>query len=59
MAKKEKWLEKVVVEERPPAKPLFTVRLDTDIINWLRTHENYNALVGAILRAYMNAHKEK
>lgn len=57
MKKKEKWMEKVEIKTRPLPKELFTLRLDKDIISWLRTHENYNALIGGVLRAYMNAHK--
>lgn len=40
----------------PEGKTLVTIRLDSDIVNWLKSHgRGYQTRINAILRTYMNA----
>jgi uncharacterized protein (DUF4415 family) len=41
----------------PPAKRQLTIRLDADVLDWLKGQGGgYQTRINAILRAYMNAH---
>jgi uncharacterized protein (DUF4415 family) len=39
----------------PRSKKTVTMRLDADLLDWLRTSRGYQTRVNAILRAYMDA----
>ena len=39
----------------PTRKAVVTMRLDTDLLEWLRRQRGYQTRINAILRAYMNA----
>jgi uncharacterized protein (DUF4415 family) len=40
----------------PQRKPTITIRLDANVLAWLKTQEKgYQTRINAILRAYMNA----
>lgn len=39
----------------PRPKKTVTMRLDADLLDWLRTSRGYQTRINAILRAYMNA----
>jgi uncharacterized protein (DUF4415 family) len=40
----------------PPAKQQLTIRLDTDVVNWLKTHgRGYQTRINCILRAAMDS----
>ena len=39
----------------PRRKEIVTMRLDADLLGWLRRERGYQTRVNAILRAYMNA----
>jgi uncharacterized protein (DUF4415 family) len=39
----------------PTAKQTITIRLDADLLEWLRTQKGYQTRVNAVLRAYMDA----
>ena len=42
----------------PPAKKQLTVRLDADVLEWLRGQgKGYQTRINAILRAYYEAHR--
>lgn len=41
----------------PRAKQTVTIRLDADILDWLRQHKGYQTRINAVLRTYMEAHK--
>lgn len=41
----------------PPGKKQVTVRLDSDVLTWLKSQgRGYQTLINAILRAYYEAH---
>lgn len=39
----------------PAAKQTITIRLDADILEWLRAQKGYQTRINAVLRAYRNA----
>jgi uncharacterized protein (DUF4415 family) len=39
----------------PAVKQTITIRLDADILEWLRTQKGYQTRINAVLRTYMNA----
>ena len=39
----------------PKAKQTTTIRLDADILEWLRQQKGYQTRINAVLRAYMEA----
>ena len=41
-----------------PRKSQLTLRLDQDVLEWFR-QQGYQTQINALLRAYMNAHKQK
>jgi uncharacterized protein (DUF4415 family) len=41
----------------PLPKQTVTIRLDADLLGWLRQQEGYQTRINAILRTYMEAHK--
>ena len=41
----------------PKPKQLVTLRLDADLLAWLRQENGYQTRINAILRAYMDAKK--
>ena len=42
----------------PQRKPVVTIRLDADVLAWLKEQgKGYQTRINAILRAYMKAHK--
>ncbi|MDH3605283.1 MAG: BrnA antitoxin family protein [Candidatus Tectomicrobia bacterium] len=44
----------------PPSKQQLTIRLDTDILKWLKGQgRGYQTRINAILRAYYEAHKHE
>ncbi|HRZ06781.1 MAG TPA: BrnA antitoxin family protein [Candidatus Competibacteraceae bacterium] len=49
------WKEAQVVFPKP--KQLVTLRLDADLLAWLRQENGYQTRINAILRAYMDAKK--
>jgi len=40
----------------PAAKQTITIRLDADLLQWLRRQKGYQTRINAVLRTYMNAH---
>ncbi|MDE2758594.1 MAG: BrnA antitoxin family protein [Acidobacteriota bacterium] len=43
----------------PPGKKQLTVRLDADVLQWLKDQgKGYHSRINAILRAYYEAHKD-
>jgi uncharacterized protein (DUF4415 family) len=43
----------------PEGKTLITIRLDSDVLKWLKAHgPGYQTRINAILKAYMSAAKE-
>ena len=40
----------------PARKEVVTMRLDADLLEWLRRQRGYQTRINAVLRAYMNAH---
>jgi uncharacterized protein (DUF4415 family) len=50
------WKEARVV--MPRRKVTVTMRLDADLLEWLRCERGYQTRINAILRAYMNAHAD-
>jgi len=43
----------------PPGKKQVTVRLDSDVLTWLKSQgRGYQTRINAILRAYYEAHAE-
>ncbi len=48
------WKEAKVV--LPRRKEVVTIRLDADLLDWLRREPKYQTKINAILRSYMNAH---
>jgi uncharacterized protein (DUF4415 family) len=51
------WTEARVVMPRP--KETVTMRLDSDLLAWLRRERGYQTKINAILRAYMKAHTHR
>jgi len=41
----------------PQPKQAITIRLDSDLLAWLRRQKGYQTRVNAVLRTYMDAHK--
>jgi len=39
----------------PSSKKTVTMRLDADLLDWVRSNPGYQTRINAILRAYMNA----
>lgn len=39
----------------PRAKETITIRLDADLLEWLRRQKRYQTRINAVLRTYMNA----
>ena len=39
----------------PKAKQPITIRLDADLLEWLRKQKGYQTRINAVLRTYMNA----
>jgi uncharacterized protein (DUF4415 family) len=39
----------------PAAKQTITIRLDADLLEWLRTQKGYQTRINAVLRTYMDA----
>jgi uncharacterized protein (DUF4415 family) len=40
----------------PRRKEVVTIRLDADLIDWLRQQPGYQTRINAILRSYMRGH---
>jgi uncharacterized protein (DUF4415 family) len=49
------WKEAKVMLPRP--KQTITIRLDADLLGWLRRQDGYQTRINAVLRTYMEAHK--
>ena len=44
----------------PPGKQQLTIRLDTDVLAWLKEQgKGYQSRINAILRAYYDAHRDE
>ena len=44
----------------PPGKKQLTVRLDADVLQWLKDQgKGYHSRINAILRAYYEAHQDR
>ncbi len=43
----------------PQPKETITIRLDADLLAWLRQERGYQTRINAILRSYMKAHAGK
>ena len=44
----------------PPGKQQLTIRLDTDVLAWLKAQgKGYQSRINAILRAYYEAHRDE
>lgn len=44
----------------PPGKKQLTVRLDADVLAWLKNQgKGYHSRINAILRAYYEAHRDQ
>ncbi len=41
----------------PAPKQTVTIRLDSDLLGWLRRQKGYQTRINAVLRTYMEAHK--
>ena len=41
----------------PRAKETITIRLDSDLLEWLRRQKGYQTRINAVLRSYMQAHR--
>lgn len=52
---KEFWKQAKVV--LPEAKQTITIRLDADLLVWLRRQKGYQTQINAVLRTYMEAQK--
>ena len=42
----------------PQAKQTITIRLDSDLLEWLRKQKGYQTRINAVLRTYMQANLE-
>ena len=41
----------------PKSKPLISIRLDSDVLEWFKSHgTGYQTRINAVLRMYMEAH---
>jgi uncharacterized protein (DUF4415 family) len=40
----------------PASKETITIRLDADLLKWLRKQKGYQTRINAVLRTYMQAH---
>jgi uncharacterized protein (DUF4415 family) len=40
----------------PRVKETITIRLDADVLEWLRKQRGYQTRINAVLRSYMQAH---
>jgi len=49
------WKQAKVV--MPKAKQTVTIRLDADLLGWLRRQKGYQTRINAVLRTYMEAQK--
>ena len=49
------WKKAKVTLPRP--KQTVTIRLDADLLGWLRRQKGYQTRINAVLRTYMEAHK--
>ena len=49
------WKQAKVV--MPRAKQTVTIRLDADLLGWLRRQKGYQTRINAVLRTYMEAQK--
>ncbi|MEO8132303.1 MAG: BrnA antitoxin family protein [Bryobacteraceae bacterium] len=49
------WKQAKVV--MPRAKQAVTIRLDADLLEWLRRQKGYQTRINAVLRSYMDAQK--
>ncbi len=49
------WKKAKVVLPQP--KQTVTIRLDADLLGWLRRQKGYQTRINAVLRTYMEAHK--
>jgi len=49
------WKEARVV--LPQAKQTITIRLDADLLEWLRKQKGYQTRINAVLRTYMEANR--
>ncbi len=49
------WLGAKVVMPQP--KQTVTIRLDADLLDWLRREKGYQTRINAVLRTYMDAQK--
>lgn len=46
------------IDDQPPAKQQLTIRLDEDVLSWLKARgRGYQTRINAILRAYYEAHQ--
>ena len=52
---KEFWKQAKIV--LPEAKQTITIRLDADLLVWLRRQKGYQTQINAVLRTYMEAQK--
>jgi len=44
----------------PTPKPSISLRIDSDVLEWFKSiGRGYQTRMNAVLRAYMNAHREK
>lgn len=41
----------------PYSKQTVTIRLDADLLAWLRRQKGYQTRINAVLRTYMDAHR--
>ena len=41
----------------PAAKQTVTIRLDADLLDWLRREKGYQSRINAVLRTYMDAQR--
>lgn len=48
------WKNARVVTPKP--KETITIRLDSDLLEWLRRQKGYQTRINAVLRSYMQAH---
>jgi uncharacterized protein (DUF4415 family) len=49
------WKDATVTLPRP--KQTVTIRLDADLLDWLRSQKGYQTRINAVLRTYMEAQK--
>ena len=49
------WKKAIVTLPQP--KQTVTIRLDADLLGWLRSQKGYQTRINAVLRTYMDAHK--